>query len=86
MYHIMSWEFKSRIWLFHKRIACGCKHVRSIVSCPTYYIRGCNEGRWTYKANINIFKMKSVKQSKEYIRLHWKKIKRNKQKEEKKEK
>ena len=49
MYHIIPWESKSRIWLLYKRIASGCKHERSIISCSMHCIRGFDEGRWTMK-------------------------------------
>lgn len=63
MHHSIPWECKSTIWLLHKQIASGCKHEKSIVSCPTYSIRGCMKKGEPIKAVTNNVMMKSASHS-----------------------
>ena len=63
MHRSIPWECKSTIWLLHKQIASGCKHEKSIVSCPMYSIRGCMKKGEPIKAVTNNVMMKSVSHS-----------------------
>ena len=84
MYHVMSWECKSRIFLLHKWIASHINMEDQLLVPQCIVYKGVTKEVWTIKADINSVMMKSVKQSNRRCKVALEENKERKNEKEKK--